>query len=257
MNRAILAGGQNKQLERVAHAIRGTTEILVISGAGISADSGLPTFRGAGGWWRSRNPEELATLTSFQSDPRFVWEWYDYRRKLVAEAQPNAAHRVIAWLDRVGKRVFIITQNVDDLHERAGSRTIVHIHGSIWSVTCMMDGRTFEDRGAQLPELPPRCPCGGLLRPGVVWFDEELPVAECARIESYFASSSPGVALIVGTQATFDYIRSWALRAKRAGALLVEVNSDDTALTPDADVVLQGRAAEVFEAIKTLTADCR
>src|SRR5579871_5443786 len=156
-------------VERVVEALRNARRVLVHTGAGISAESGIPTFRGKDGWWKLRNPQELATLEAFTSDPRFVWEWYEHRRATIAQAEPNPAHRMLAWLEKQGKHIFIVTQNVDDLHERGGSRRIVHVHGSIWRVKCMRDGQTFDDKRVPLPELPPKCECGALLRPAVVW----------------------------------------------------------------------------------------
>jgi len=238
------------QLARVIAAVRDAKNILVLTGAGISAESGVPTFRGKDGWWRSRNPEELATRTAFRENPRLVWEWYEYRRELIARVEPNLAHHALAWLESQGKNVFILTQNVDDLHERAGSRQVVHIHGSIWSVTCLKEDRTFEDRRVPMPELPPLCACGGVLRPAVVWFDEELPHDACARIENYLQQGGIDVAFVVGTYVTFDYIARWALAARNSGALLVEVNPDETSLTRQADIVLRGKAGDIFSAIR-------
>jgi NAD-dependent deacetylase len=238
------------EVARVVDALRRARNVLVITGAGVSAESDIPTFRGEGGWWRSRNPEELATFAAFRKDPGFVWEWYEYRRGLVAGARPNAAHEAIANLESPGRDVFIITQNVDDLHEKAGSHRIVHIHGSIWKVICLKDNKVYEDRRVPLPELPPICECGGILRPGVVWFDEDLPPDACAQIEEYFRHTHVDVVLVVGTEATFDYIREWALRAKPAGALVVEINPGETVLTPQVDVRLQGKAGEVLREIQ-------
>lgn len=240
-----------QEFVRVVNALRSARNVSILTGAGVSAESNIPTFRGEGGWWRSQNPEELATLTAFKKDPRFVWEWYEYRRELVAGASPNAAHKALASLESSNRDVFIITQNVDDLHEKAGSHRIVHIHGSIWTVICLKENKVYEDRRVPLPELPPICACGGLLRPGVVWFDEYLPPAACAQIEDYFGHTKIDVALVVGTEATFDYIQEWALRAKRSGALLVEINPGETVLTPQVDVRLQGKAGDILGEIQT------
>jgi NAD-dependent deacetylase len=130
---------------RVITALAGARNVLVLSGAGISAESNIPTFRGEGGWWRSLNPASLATLAAFKKDPKLVWEFYEYRRHLVANASPNKAHRALAELESPDRNVFIVTQNVDDLHERAGSHGIVHVHGSIWAASCLKDGATYED----------------------------------------------------------------------------------------------------------------
>jgi NAD-dependent protein deacetylase/lipoamidase len=236
---------------QVAQALGRAQNILAITGAGISAESGLPTFRGEGGWWRNYRAEDLATPAAFERHPRTVWEWYDYRRGLVAKSQPNAAHRMLTALERHGKSVFIITQNVDDLHERAGSANPVHVHGSIWRVVCLAERRAFEDRRVPLPELPPRCECGGLLRPGVVWFGEQLPAEALATIDAYFDRIDPEVVLVIGTEAVFGYIQSWAAGANRRGGLLVEINPSPTVLTPYANVSLQGRAGEILGSIQS------
>jgi NAD-dependent deacetylase len=162
--------------------LRGAGRITVLTGAGVSAASGVPTFRGPGGLWRNHRPEELATPHAFARDPRLVWEWYDWRRTLIATCQPNAAHETIAqWSERPG--FTLITQNVDGLHERAGTHNVIRFHGSIWEMRCAGSGgrhpkvcaERWEDRTAPLGELPPRCrQCGGLARPGVVWFGEPI-----------------------------------------------------------------------------------
>ncbi|HXH48302.1 MAG TPA: NAD-dependent protein deacylase [Terriglobia bacterium] len=238
------------ELGTVVQKLRDARNVLVLSGAGVSAESNIPTFRGEDGWWRSLNPAELATFAAFKRDPRLVWEWYDYRRGLIANASPNAGHRALAGLETPAREVFTVTQNVDDLHERAGSHQVVHIHGSIWEVICLKDGKTYEDRRVPLPGLPPTCACGGLLRPGVVWFGEALPATACAQVEDYFHKSWIDVALVIGTEATFSYIGDWALRAKRSGALLVEINPSPTVLTQYVDVKLEGKAGEILQEVK-------
>jgi NAD-dependent deacetylase len=230
--------------QHVAEVLRTSTDILVVTGAGISAESGIPTFRGAGGYWGSYDAAKLATLQAFEEDPKTVWEWYDYRRCMIAAARPNAAHLILAALERQGKRVFIITQNVDDLHERAGSLEVAHIHGSIWEVTCLSERRVYEDRHVPLVQIPPRCHCGGLLRPNVVWFDEELPTDILATIEAYYSKRRPDVLLVIGTEGTFDYIRAYVQRAKDLGALVVEINPTTTAITQLADYVLHEKATK-------------
>jgi NAD-dependent deacetylase len=250
MEQALTFNPRPEQFFRVIDAVHKATNIMAITGAGISAESGLRTFRGEGGWWRSRNPEELATLKAFEADPKLVWEWYEYRREVTAKAEPNAAHQALSWLESEGKRVFILTQNVDDLHERAGSHEVVHIHGSIWHVTCMEDGKTFEDRRVPLPQLPPICTCGGILRPAIVWFDEDLSPTDVDRVNTYLDGPKIDVVLVIGTYVTFEYIRDWALRAKQLGALLIEINPDETTLSPYADVSLRGKAGEVLASVQ-------
>jgi NAD-dependent deacetylase len=236
----------DQDIQTVKSALSKAERVLVITGAGISAESNIPTFRSEGGWWRSHDPVKLATQTAFDDDPVTVWEWYDYRRKLIAEARPNPAHESLAAWERAGKRVVIITQNVDDLHERAGSSEVIHIHGSIWEVKCERDGRVWEDRRVPLPEIPPRCECGGRLRPNVVWFDEELPEAELQKIEIFFREAKIDLALVIGTEATFDYVREYARAAQRQGSLLVEINPNSTPLTRSVDIELTGKAGELL-----------
>lgn len=237
-------------LRKVIQRLREAGKVLVLTGAGVSAESNIPTFRGEGGWWRSRNPAELATFAAFEKDPKLVWEWYEYRRGLIANASPNPAHVVLAELEAPDREVFIITQNVDDLHERAGSHRVIHIHGSIWNVICLKDGKSYEDRRVPLPTLPPTCACGGILRPGVVWFGESLPPDASAHVDDYLRHTHIDVALVIGTEATFGYIGDWALRANRSEALLVEINPNPTVLSPYADVRLQGKAGEILEEVK-------
>ncbi len=165
---ALLAG-------RIGRAAR----LTVVTGAGVSAASGIPTFRGPGGLWRQFRPEELATPEAFARDPKLVWEWYAWRRELVARARPNRAHEVLAAWSRRFPTFRLVTQNVDGLHERAGTENVIRFHGSLWEVSCWercaASPRRWPDETVSFPELPPRCPhCGGLVRPGVVWFGEPI-----------------------------------------------------------------------------------
>lgn len=233
----------------VRGCLGGAARVLALTGAGISAESGIPTFRGSGGWWRNEDPTRLATPEAFARDPAHVWEWYEYRRGLVAAAEPNAGHQALADLEAAGADVLVATQNVDDLHERAGSGDVVHIHGSLWRVRCTGCGRETADRTHPLTVRPPTCGrCGAPLRPAVVWFGEALPSSPLSRVETFLAGGA-AVALVVGTEALFGYIRSIAMAARRAGALLVEVNPARTALTPAADVSFRSGAGEVLPAL--------
>src|SRR5215212_12179206 len=164
-------------LEEAIAAIRKRKpkRVVVFTGAGISAESGIPTFRGAGGLWRRFRAEDLATPEAFARDPKLVWEWYEWRRGLVREAQPNAAHLAIARLEASGRDVTVVTQNVDGLHARAGSRELIELHGNVFRVRCTGEG-DVRDAAAPFGDLPPRCACGALLRPDVVWFGEMLPI---------------------------------------------------------------------------------
>ena len=166
--------------------------IVVFTGAGVSADSGIPTFRGAGGLWRDFRAEDLATPEAFARDPALVWEWYEWRRALVRDAQPNAAHHAIAKLDRA----VVVTQNVDALHARAGSRDVIELHGSLFRVRCTRE-RTILEATAPFEQLPPRCACGALLRPDVVWFGEMLPPAALERASQLISEAD--LLLVIGT----------------------------------------------------------
>jgi len=225
------------------------TRVAVLTGAGISAESGVPTFRGPGGLWRSYRPEELATPQAFHRDPKLVWEWYDWRRQLIARCEPNAAHRTLAELERVLRHFTLITQNVDGLHRRAGSRRVVELHGNIWRMRCLNEGSAIEDHTVPLPEIPPRCPqCGGLLRPDVVWFGESLPPD--ALEAAFTASRNCGLMLVIGTSAVVQPAASLPLIAKEHGAYLIEVNPQPTPLSPYADETIREPAAVALPRLK-------
>ena len=228
-------------LDQARHWIARARRIVALTGAGVSAESGIPTFRGEGGLWRNHRAEDLATPEAFARDPRLVWEWYDWRRQIVAKASPNPGHLALASCPRLT----LVTQNVDGLHDLAGSRDVRKIHGDIWTLRCMDCATEVVDRTAPLPVLPPRCAkCGGLLRPGVVWFGENLPPhAWQSAVE---AASQADVFLIIGTSAQVYPAASLAPLAKRAAdsAKIIEVNiaSSGTAV----DTFLQGKAGEVL-----------
>jgi NAD-dependent deacetylase len=219
--------------------------VAVLTGAGVSAESGVPTFRGERGLWRGFRPDQLATPEAFRRDPALVWAWYDWRRGLIAACAPNAAHETLAEMETALPDFTLITQNVDGLHQAAGSRNVLELHGNIWRVRCTACGAIHEDRRVPLPEIPPRCPaCEGLLRPDVVWFGESLPpgVLEAA----WAAAARCRLMLVVGTSAVVQPAASLPLVALRNGAHLVEVNPAETPLSAHAHEVLRGPAAEVL-----------
>lgn len=224
-----------------------TGPIVVLTGAGVSAESGIPTFRGAGGLWRNYRATDLATPQAFACDPKLVWEFYDWRRGLMAACQPNPAHQTIAVMERALSDFTLITQNIDGLHQRAGSRNVLTLHGDIWRVRCTGCDHRGEDHRVPLPEIPPRCArCGGVLRPDVVWFGEVLPrdVLEAA----WAASARAALMLVVGTSAVVQPAASLPLLAKQNGATLIEVNPDETPLSPYVDETLRGPAGMVLSA---------
>jgi len=233
-------------LEIVRDRVRTAQSILVITGAGISAESGIPTFRTDDGLWNKVNPLDYATREAFLADPVKVWQWYDERRANMAQARPNAGHRALAELERQGRRIFTVTQNVDDLHEQAGTKEVVHIHGSLWRLRCERDGTVLENREVPMSEMPPTCMCGNIMRPDIVWFGETLPWQPVEAIHRYFLEARIDLCLVVGTEASFGYIMQWALQARDSGALLVDVNPRDTGLSSLVDVHLGGSAGTIL-----------
>jgi NAD-dependent deacetylase len=230
-------------MQRIREWLACAGRIAALTGAGISAESGIPTFRGAGGLWREFRAEDLATPQAFARNPKLVWEWYDWRRGLIAAAQPNAGHLAIAELERRSKYFTLITQNVDGLHDRAGSRPL-KLHGDIWTVRCMDCGRERRDDRASIPDLPPRCACGSLERPGVVWFGEGLPSTVWLAAEQ--AAREAEVFLVIGTSAVVYPAAGLVELAKSSGAKIVEINIAETPVTDFVDASLRGPAAGVL-----------
>jgi len=218
--------------------------IAVLTGAGISAESGIPTFRGAGGLWKNFRPEELATPEAFERDPATVWEWYLWRRELIAKAEPNRGHRALAELEERTPDFALITQNVDALHDRAGSRRILKVHGDIWTNRCQRCARETETLSG---ERPPRCGCGGFLRPGVVWFGEELPRAVWQEAER--AAGRAEVMLVVGTSAQVYPAAGLVPYARQNGAMVIEINLEPTAVSNSVDLHLWGPSGEILPQI--------
>lgn len=219
-----------------------------MTGAGISAESGVPTFRGAGGLWRTFRAEDLATPQAFQRDPKLVWEWYDWRRQWLLTVEPNAGHRALVELEeRLGDGFVLITQNVDGLHDRAGSHRVLKLHGDIWEVRCIECGRRSRDERAPLPDVPPRCECGGLLRPGVVWFGEALPEGVFERAMEQALNCD--LLLVVGTSAQVYPAAGLVPLALRHGADVIEVNLEETPQSSHVTLSLRGKAGEILPGI--------
>jgi NAD-dependent deacetylase len=232
-------------------ALHEATRVVALTGAGISAESGVQTFRGPGGLWRNYSPEKLATPEAFAQDPRLVWEWYDWRRQIIRKAEPNPGHRALAELERrktgttgASGSFTLVTQNVDGLHDRAGSRNVVKLHGDIWLLRCVGCGTEARNDEVPLADLPPRCRCGALVRPGVVWFGEPLPPGEWERAVE--ASAQAEVFLAIGTSAVVYPAAGLAEVAREAGAKLAVANPEPTPLDPVADWVLHGPAGELL-----------
>lgn len=230
-------------LEQAGALVQNASSIAVLTGAGISAESGIPTFRGAGGLWRQFRPEDLATPEAFRRDPNLVWEWYDWRRSLIDKAAPNAGHLALADIEGRAPSFTLVTQNVDGLHQRAGSRRVIEVHGSIWTLRCSKCDRSWADRSVPL-QLVPHCECGALARPGVVWFGEQLP--QDAWLAAEKAALSCDVVLVVGTSAAVYPAAGLIGIARSAGAKIIEVNVDKTAISHTVDYSVIGPAGEIL-----------
>jgi NAD-dependent deacetylase len=229
-------------------AVRDARFIAALTGAGISAESGLATFRDAQtGLWSRFDPRELATPSAFARNPKLVWDWYAWRRELVAAAQPNAGHFALAELERRASEFLLITQNVDGLHQRAGSRKLVELHGNISRVKCSREGTMVEQWEAPAGEVPRCAHCGAPLRPDVVWFEEMLPERAVAAAED--AVRRCDVLLVVGTSAEVYPAAALPAHAQRSGATVVEINPNATALSSAADHALRGAAGVVLPAL--------
>jgi NAD-dependent protein deacetylase/lipoamidase len=237
-------------LKALGDRIRAARRVTILTGAGVSAASGVPTFRGAGGLWRSFRAEDLATPEAFHRDPALVWEWYDWRRSRLAACRPNPAHDVLArWSARDG--VTLITQNVDGLHELAGADAVVRFHGSIWRLRCVRPcggaPDTWEDRSVPLPVRPPRCPaCGGYARPAVVWFGESIDSAVLSRC---IDATACDVYLSIGTSSLVQPAAGLVSQARSRGAYTVEINPEPTASAPYVDLALAMPAEIALPAI--------
>lgn len=229
------------------------SRIVVLTGAGVSAESGIPTFRGSGGLWEKYSLEDLATPEGFQRDPELVWKWYEWRREAVRKASPNAAHVAIAGLESSGllKDFLLVTQNVDELHRRAGSRRIIELHGSLVRSRCLGEGTTRTSL-EPFDDLPPRCECGSLLRPDVVWFGEALSMGDLERAAQAAAESD--LLLVIGTSAQ---VFPAAGIAYQAGGITVEVNPEETAYSRHADFAIARPAAEAIPEIVDAIVEAR
>ena len=217
-------------------------KIAVLTGAGVSKASGIPTYRdGADSLWNNYHPQELATPQAFAQNPKLVWEFYDWRRQKMAQAQPNAAHLTLAEMEALLPGFTLVTQNIDGLHREAGSKNVLYLHGDIWLVRCTECDYHSEDRRVPLPELPPRCPrCGALLRPDIVWFTESLDPYVLYRAQQAFESAD--IALVVGTSAVVYPAAGLPYETRKHGGQIIEFNMMRTDLSAIATEVILGPA---------------
>jgi NAD-dependent deacetylase len=234
-------------IDRAARWIKSSRHVAALTGAGVSAESGIPTFRGLGGLWRGRDPMSLATPEAFARDPATVWEFYNWRRDLVSRVEPNPAHHALARLATLAPRFSLITQNVDRLHHRAGSIGVIELHGNLMDVRCTRCGTTTDRTGTPLPALPSCDDCGALLRPAVVWFGEALPPDAWEAAEE--AVRDADVLLVVGTSAVVYPAAGLATLAHHLGHCVIEINPDPTPLTDSVLLSLQGPAGTILPEI--------
>lgn len=224
-----------------------STRVAILTGAGVSAESGVPTFRGHHGLWAKYRPEELANFDAFMANPKLVLEWYNYRRELMGTVQPNPGHETLARWEGYFKDFALITQNVDGLHRRAGSTKLFELHGNIMKNKCSRCDSPSEWPDEFDPENLPTCECGGILRPDVVWFGELLPTKVIE--EAWAKAETCELFFSLGTSAVVQPAASLPLVARRAGAYVVEVNPEDTPLSGTCDEVFRGPSGEILPRI--------
>ena len=233
----------------IVDGLRSAQRVTVLTGAGVSAESGIPTFRGAGGVWDKYDFTKLATPAGFREDPRLVWEWYRLRQIEICKAKPNPAHETIAEMESHYPSFTVLTQNIDGMHRRAGSRNVIELHGNIWRMRCPRDNIVVE-LDSPVDEIPPLCQCGSVMRPDVVWFGEPLP--EKALEAASRAAAETDAMLVVGTSAVVYPAAALPVITKNSGGLVIEVNVEPTDVTGYADLLLQGRAGEILPALWTM-----
>ncbi|MEM7009450.1 MAG: NAD-dependent deacylase [Thermodesulfobacteriota bacterium] len=239
--------------EKIAQAreeIEKATQIVVLTGAGISAESGVPIFRGEEGLWQNYRPEELATPDAFWKDPKLVWEWYDWRRNAVKDAKPNPGHYALVELAQNVQKMTLITQNIDGLHQMAGSQDVIEMHGNIWQIRCTKCGEIEQSFEVPLSELPPKCKsCGELGRPNVVWFGEMIDMSVIDAALSAIEQSQ--VMLIIGTSGVVEPAASMGLVAKQTNKTVIEINLDETPSAGLYDIVIREKSGEVLPLLFT------
>ena len=230
--------------------------ILFFTGAGISAESGIDTFRGEGGLWNKMKPEELASMNGFMKNPDLVWEWYQYRRKIVHDTGPNPGHITIAEFEKYYDMVTVVTQNVDNLHRRAGSSNILELHGNIERNFCI-DCKTYYGVEDFIDTTEaPKCPnCEGMIRPDVVWFGEMLP--QDVFTEAELKAEMSDICFIVGTSAVVYPAAYIPISAKQGGSYLVEINIEPTEISSSVDFSIQGKSGEILPEILELVKEMK
>ena len=228
--------------DTVTQKLKDSRKIVFVTGAGISQESGIPTFRGKDGYWRKYDPMKLASIDAFYDDPKLVWEWYEDRRKNILDVKPNEGHFAISQIEEF-KDVVILTQNIDGLHQRSGSTNVLELHGSIIRIKCTVCDFT-DNITENFESLPPKCKCGSILRPDVVWFGESLPqnIWQSAIKEASICD----VMIVVGTSLVVSPANTLPVYAKQNGATLIEVNPEETVMSHDMDLSIHATSVEVL-----------
>ena len=231
-----------KMFDTVAQKLKDSRKIVFVTGAGISQESGIPTFRGKDGYWRKYDPMKLASINAFYDDPKLVWEWYDDRRKNILDVKPNEGHFAISQMEEF-KDVVVLTQNIDGLHQRSGSTNVLELHGSIIRIKCTVCD-FIDNITENFESLPPKCKCGSILRPDVVWFGESLPqnIWQSAIKEASICD----VMIVVGTSLVVSPANTLPVYAKQNGATLIEVNPEETVMSHDMDLSIHATSVEVL-----------
>ena len=231
-----------KMFDTVAQKLKDSRKIVFVTGAGISQESGIPTFRGKDGYWRKYDPMKLASIDAFYDDPKLVWEWYEDRRKNILSVKPNEGHFAISQMEEF-KEVVVLTQNIDGLHQRSGSTNVLELHGSIIRIKCTVCDFT-DNITENFESLPPKCKCGSMLRPDVVWFGEPLPqdIWQSAIKEASICD----VMIIVGTSLVVSPANTLPVYAKQNGAILIEINPEKTVMSNDMALSVQATSVETL-----------
>lgn len=238
----------DKEIKQIARLLAGARTAVALTGAGVSIDSGIPAFRGSQGLWDRFDPMEYASIEAFRADPVKVWEMLRELEGLVLGARPNPAHEALARLEKAGRLAAVVTQNIDGLHQAAGSRTVIEFHGNGRALRCLDCGASPSRGAVMLDDTPPRCACGGLIKPDIVFFGEAIP--ERAALTAFALAESCQVMLVAGTSAMVAPASHLPVRAKRAGAVVVEINPEPTQLSRNiSDYVLRAGAGEALSAL--------
>jgi NAD-dependent deacetylase len=232
--------------KELTEKLRSSNVVSVLTGAGVSAESGVPTFRDPGGIWEKFRPEQLANFEAFMSDPDFVWSWYQHRREIMRDVKPNAGHYALAEMENVFDEFNLVTQNIDNLHYRAGSRRVTELHGNIERNYCIKCKKFYQEVDVKQKSVL-KCDCGGLIRPDVVWFGEMLPYNALKHAEDCAKNSE--LFFTIGTSAEVYPAALLPLMAKSAGAYVVEINTKPTAISYDVDEVLEGKSGEILDGL--------